>query len=1598
MAAKFFKRGTIDFTANPSPTYPDLYDNNKTTAQISSGSFDTDSDGITDRSNTSLFLADLPVPSRPTFGSAELTGLKFGFYLNSIKIGDNQTVPGIKAFKLDTKIGNNEGGKSSGTGTIVSDEDIVQFSSYHSQTGVTTGTDFSNSNLRSRFTTAQTGFTTLGSDPYLPRRIGYDEGRRFGARDSKAMSRNEHFKRFGTTIGDTNVEGYPITKLIAGSLVQAIDSADGDDYFSAIEYPRWGHYNHEYWPSDDPKINAAIRYGVDVPITGTIEQSTLKEGGFFDIVCTDEEFYDMGIDTDQILSEPRRVAYNTIVPSTAEHLTGGKSLHMDALYTHRLKTTTECFYPKRGQVDGSELQQVAFVSKRLPIPTHLYSREPATGGDGKQPVMPTVEMDVKFDSLAQMLVRDQLTLGLPDHDNRLTRSFVVTFGEEKPVKGENLFNYLKKHTPNATAAGDATGTGAGTGTTKSLYGLAFVKFGALVGVYELGSTGKSNSVYTDVSYRLDNTRGEVCFASNPSFTSIDQGVESGFFRLTMQLHPNDNGMYYAITNPENGDVIAFGNSKKVNSVKNVTASGSVGLYAENLSNWPEYMTIWHNNYQGVLGNYNDSAGKYETGLKLRTTLHNDVDMRTFAPSYGISAQNSSYLLLDAGSQITVGSTDFGHVSENNNSATSAGQSITLAANKSGSVEDIVFYTAGKEDDFLLPPVSDVRSSVYIDSVKLKHFNLKHENATPLNDKKSMGRLRIPETVKLNSTGFTEGSSFTNLSDNVTQQPSYLLFGFKNFSDITDAVGGGEIKRLLLNDFQNVSSAITSTIVTNTNSDSSNIRVGYTSSVEDYGRQGAADSTRGADAAVHPDIGNGESGCFSNANGTPSYSFRGLVVGDLDTGTNEFSVESDGSGDDGVGNADYFTQKGLMKFNVKRRVSGSVLETLANDSNAAMADSDTTFKVADASVFTLNGFIKIEDEIMKVTNINTSTEVVTVTRAIEGTTAVEHAHATNIFDVAMPESRECIFASCRILSQKNNFDLMVDDLSIFNNNDGEEYILYKYNDSHANPTSGFPKTLTVKNIDNSDGSISFNQKFRLDTPGDYLISPKRFWLMVEIMNVGGAHGYQNDTANTQYLSEKSYLNAVGLVEKGTYGVTWNEFKYNDGQDINTWNLDTTNITEGEGTVVLDDFGFGEYDKDNQTGGHAGIKPLNLVDDVNKYNEIDISGVVEKGNVEPKDTIPFMFTPISPTDNLQADIDTEIGTNVPYVLARYEDELPKVNSFSVKPNEDDAFDLDFEWECEGDDLWYGFIMVDENNISSQYTNAILHYPMNEEGSHSFAATAPVEQIQGMTTAIDSTTGTGPFYDIEGLAGFCLRNDDTNTPSIDVGTGSADPLARATKELSINLHVVHDADPDGTLAGVEMILNKSQTLQLHINTDGTLDFLLYWDSDSYVKLTSASKIKMDGQTPTNVIITFDANLKSGNVKLFMDGKLEDQSGEVITSDASGEQTGWLFNTAFNSNNNKMFIGNQGTTNNSEFLGRMEEFVFYNKCIYPVLPQSNKFTFTKPLKELSTSRTESSSISYSARLFVKDYHNIRGDSTDEVAASSNIAFRKAAFRLNYT
>ena len=54
----------------------------------------------------------------------------------------------------------------------------------------------------------------------------------------------------------------------------------------------------------------------------------------------------------------------------------------------------------------------------------------------------------------------------------------------------------------------------------------------------------------------------------------------------------------------------------------------------------------------------------------------------------------------------------------------------------------------------------------------------------------------------------------------------------------------------------------------------------------------------------------------------------------------------------------------------------------------------------------------------------------------------------------------------------------------------------------------------------------------------------------------------------------------------------------------------------------------------------------------------------------------------------------------------------------------------------------------------------------------------------------------------------------------------------------------------------------------------------------------------------------------------------------------------------------------------------------------------FTKPVKELSSEEI-SNGITNTVKIFLKDYHNIRGTTTEDVASSSTLAYKKGGFGL---
>ena len=792
---------------------------------------------------------------------------------------------------------------------------------------------------------------------------------------------------------------------------------------------------------------------------------------------------------------------------------------------------------------------------------------------------------------------------------------------------------------------------------------------------------------------------------------------------------------------------------------------------------------------------------------------------------------------------------------------------------------------------------------------------------------------------------------------------------------------------------------------------------------------------------------------------PSYAYRGLKVGGtgLNNATGTLGTNHDISiGASTAGNIDSFTQKGILEWKFNPRQTDSTTTLVSTPGHITNSTSATLATVLDGTQFAVNQHIRIDSEILKVTAINSA--ILTVERGAYGTTAATHTGTPVVSHIAVPEKRENIFCSARIISSENN-RIVVDDTSICKLNANEEFIVYKYDDSHASPTYE-PRICKVISIDGEDILLDIDIQRNSDT-NDLLISPYRYWMMLEIMNIGGEttktattgsttsltlsdvdglkvfqqikdtqtyigsivgnvlttnvnHGIttgdvvfetgswqgNNSTKVRKYLPERSYSNVVGISEIGTYGTTLNESLYNDGAYINRWNLEGFEKSE-ESAIILKDYGFGDYDEEKQLGGHCGFLPLNIQGDTSKYKEIDVSKVIQGDSVDFEDTLTLIISVDDPQENFKINVDTEIGPNPLYITSILEDELMGKPTLSVAPNKDNAFYPEFKWSTPSKSAWYGFLHIDDKNIYNQYNNAVVHYPLNESGSHGTTASAPIEEISGISTHIS-----GPLYNVEGLAGYALDFDGSNdyikcgTPTGGNfgGAGTNDPTSTATTEMSVVTHFV----PDSGGADDRYVIAQEETggrkFSIKLNSSNNITARVYRAEANHVELTSSSIIPTDGEIPTNVILTVDTTLTSGNVKLFINGKLEDTTGAAL---AIGTTNNWQKDATMQSENGYIIIGNSShsdETLDSSFDGKIEEIVIYDKCIYPVTPNVTEFLLLKPMSELATGQSLAQSKSHTAKIFIKDYHNIRGSTENDVASSSQVSWRKASFALDTT
>mgnify|MGYP003667622252 FL=1 len=249
------------------------------------------------------------------------------------------------------------------------------------------------------------------------------------------------------------------------------------------------------------------------------------------------------------------------------------------------------------------------------------------------------------------------------------------------------------------------------------------------------------------------------------------------------------------------------------------------------------------------------------------------------------------------------------------------------------------------------------------------------------------------------------------------------------------------------------------------------------------------------------------------------------------------------------------------------------------------------------------------------------------------------------------------------------------------------------------------------------------------------------------------------------------------------------------------------------------------------------------------------------------------------------------------------------------------------------------------------------------------------------------------IEGLAGNCVQFDgDKVTQRTLKFTTTGERGISIVNQMSLVAHFTVDslAKIDEQTNDKGYIFASTDSVALWVDKDGKINATLSTDDASTtITLKSTYTVPVGNNIPTNVILTGDSSLSTGNVKLFVNGILEDQSGNKTTA---GSSKNWKIGQQIEDLHSFSYIGYDSTSN--FFNGKIEEIVIYNTAIYPVDPKEGKVVIYKPIEELTTAESAAGkSVNY--RLFVKDYHNIRGTTTEEVASTSPIGIRKSGLGL---
>ena len=779
--------------------------------------------------------------------------------------------------------------------------------------------------------------------------------------------------------------------------------------------------------------------------------------------------------------------------------------------------------------------------------------------------------------------------------------------------------------------------------------------------------------------------------------------------------------------------------------------------------------------------------------------------------------------------------------------------------------------------------------------------------------------------------------------------------------------------------------------------------------------------------------------FTSTTGGNDVGYHGLELGDGTTNKEEVVFQTE------AGYLDKFNQPGTLQVNCSfdeagkgRSFNGTgtsgggagqtvledvdILQTGTGGGAGGVGNGDLTGWLVTKTSGTGSG------ESMHVISHNTSAG--TVSFNTPGFDATTNGATFTMTNPITRRENHLVSANIRKIIDADKGIVQIDDPTIFEVYEGSEFIIYKYGElfcrSDANPSGGsnvennrYQRTSLV--VESVVGDIvTFTTSIREDdsnTTDDLVtetnlpflyISPYKFWILISC---------EESVGITRYYERVTAMGGVQLS-----GATYSEKRFSDSRrPLSPWNISFQSPSTSE-IELTKDYGFGPLDVTTKTGGFVSkAEPSEL-----SWLTFDLGAFLDEEDLDQNDPFTLLVENTDSTGQIWLS-SGEHDTKEPRSRAQFRDPLPSNPILTVSPDKETGFLPEFKWSAQDSDLWYGILLLSNNNtagvsnvvantLDNQYSGSVFHIPLDEHFS------TKVENGELTIKLLDSALVKGWRYD--------QGNSVYKTPTASDGGAIVQPITPTdlgltgagvhfgtkgstyTNSLGGVLQFGHDSYTAPTTAAAIVthftsdkvnignattIMAQMRTFEIAKTANEQVQVKLWWDNTDDAKcatLTSTTRVVNDGETPTCVILTFDKHLSTGNVKLFINGVLEDSTGRRKTA---GSTNHWqaASNWSAASGSYDLFIGAQAAARTQAHFGVIEEIVIYNDVIYPIDPQNNSFILTKPLNELTGATTNLSALSYSARLFMKDYHNIRGKSTSEVAASSQVSWRKSAVKI---